>query len=153
MYTYYVLRTRGVNFRKIIVTSYLTNHFKNYSTYHSKNYLLDPWFITGLFDAKGSFVITIIYNIRYKSGWFVQAIIQIKINEKDRALIKSIQDFFGGIGYVSKPNNTSRVEFRVSTLKDIINIIIPHFYNNPLITIKSSDYIFNKQVALLLLEK
>lgn len=55
----YVLPTRGVNFRKRIVTSYLTNHFKNYSTYHYKNYLLDPWFITGLFDAEGSFVITI----------------------------------------------------------------------------------------------
>lgn len=41
------------------------------------------------------------------------------------------------------------VEFRVSTLKDIINIIIPHFDNYPLITKKSSDYILFKQVALL----
>lgn len=35
-----------------------------------------------------------------------------------------MQDFFDGIGYVSKPNKTSMVEFRVSTLKYIINIII-----------------------------
>lgn len=46
------------------------------------------------------------------------------MHEKDRALIQSMQDFFGGIGYVSKPNKTSMVEFRVSTLKYIINIII-----------------------------
>jgi hypothetical protein len=45
------------------------------------------------------------------------------------------------------------VEFRVSTLNDIINIIIPHFDNYPLITKKSSDYILFKQIALLMLNK
>lgn len=48
---------------------------------------------------------------------------------------------------VSKPNNSAMVEFRVSALKDIIDIIIPHFYNYPLITKKSSDYIIFKQIA------
>jgi hypothetical protein len=55
--------------------------------------------------------------------------------------------------YVSKPNNTSTVEFRVSTLKDIINVIIPHFDSYPLITQKFSDYILFKQVVLLMLDK
>lgn len=75
------------------------------------------------------------------------------MHEKDRALIQSIQYFFGGIGYVSKPNNRAMVEFRVSTLNDIINIIIPHFDNFPLITKKSSDYILLRQIALLMLNK
>lgn len=75
------------------------------------------------------------------------------MHERDRALIQSIQDFFGGIGYVSKPNNTSTVEFRVSTLKDIINVILPHFDSYPLITQKFSDYILFKQVVLLMLDK
>lgn len=55
--------------------------------------------------------------------------------------------------YVSKPNNTSTVEFRVSTFKDIINVILPHFYSYPLITQKFSDYILFKQVVLLMLDK
>ena len=75
------------------------------------------------------------------------------MNERDRVLLQSIQDFFGGIGYISRPNNRSMVEFRVSTLKDIINIIIPHFDNYPLITQKLSDYILFKQVAFLMLNK
>lgn len=75
------------------------------------------------------------------------------MHERDRALIQSIQDFFGGIGYVSKPNNRATVEFRVSTLNDIINIIIPHFDNYPLITKKASDYFLFKQIALLMLNK
>ena len=36
--------------------------------------------------------------------------------ETDRALIQSMQDFFSGIGYVSKPNKTSMVEFRFSCI-------------------------------------
>ena len=75
------------------------------------------------------------------------------MHEKDRALIQSIQDFFGGIGYVSKPNNTSTVEFRVTIIKEIVDVIIPHFNSYPLITQKYSDYVLFKQIVLLMLNK
>lgn len=61
----------------------------------------------------------------------------------------SIQYFFGGIGYVSKVNNISTVEFIVSTLKDIVDVILPYFDNYPLITKKHSDYLLFKQIVLL----
>ena len=147
---------RNIKIRKRVVISSFVNQVRNYSaTNCSKNSLssCSPGFITGLFDAEGSFVVTILKNATYKTGWNVQARVQIKMHEKDRALIQSIQDFFGGIGYVSKPNNRAMVEFRVSTLNDIINIIIPHFDNYPLITKKSSDYFLFKQIALLMLNK
>ena len=47
------------------------------------------------------------------------------MHEKDRSLIQSCQDFFGGIGTISKPNSTSTVEFRVNTLKNLVEVIIP----------------------------
>jgi len=98
-------------------------------------------------------VVTILKNPRYKTGWNVQARVQIKMHEKDRVLIQSIQEFFGGIGYVSKLNNTSAVEFRVSTLKDLVGVILPHFDNYPLITKKHSDYLLFKEIVLLMLNK
>jgi len=114
---------------------------------------LAPLFITGLFDAESSFVITILKNSKYKTGWNVQARVQIKMHEKDRALIQAIQDFFGGIGYVSKPNKASTVEFRVSTLKDLVNVILPHFDKYPLITKKRIDYLLFKQIVSLMLNE
>jgi hypothetical protein len=75
------------------------------------------------------------------------------MQEKDRVLIQSIQEFFGAIGYVSKLNNSSAVEFRVSTLKDLVDVILPHFDNYPLITKKHSDYLLFKQIVLLMLNK
>ena len=101
---------------------------KNYCTGIENNYSIDPWFITGLFDAESSFVVTILKNPRYKTGWNVQARVQIKMHEIDRTLMEKIQEFFGGIGYISpKANNNLAVEFRVSTLNDIANVIIPHY--------------------------
>ena len=100
---------------------------RNYSTGIENNYSIDPWFITGLFDAESSFVVTILKNPRYKTGWNVQARVQIKMHEIDRTLMEKMQEFFGGIGYISKANNNLAVEFRVSTLNDIANVIIPHY--------------------------
>jgi hypothetical protein len=73
--------------------------------------------------------------------------------EKDRDLILQIQEYFGGIGYKSKPNKNSTVEFRVSTMKDIINVIFPHFDNYPLLTKKCLDYMFFKDIIKLMLKK
>ena len=138
---------------KKIARSYSTVANNNYTTNQSRNYSIDPWYITGLFDAESSFVVTILKNPRYKTGWNVQARVQIKMHERDRVLIESIQGFFGGVGYVSKLNNTSTVEFRVSTLKDLVDVILPHFNNYPLITKKHLDYILFKQIVLLMLNK
>nr|QDH07189.1 LAGLIDADG endonuclease [Ophiocordyceps sinensis] len=75
------------------------------------------------------------------------------MHERDRDLILKIQEYFGGIGYVSSPNKNSTVEFRVSTVKDITNVIIPQFDNYPLLTKKYSDYGFFKEIIKLMLEK
>jgi len=128
---------------------------RNYSTVCSycKNNSIDPWFITGLFDAESSFVVTILKNPRYKTGWNVQARVQIKMHERDRDLMTQIQKFFGGIGYISNPNKNTTVEFRVSTINDIVNVIIPHFDNYPLLTKKYSDYVLFENIIKLMLEK
>ena len=95
-----------------------------------KFYSISPLFITGLFDAEGSLVVSFSKNSRYKTGWSIQSIIQIKMHVIDTNLIQSIQDFFGGIGYVSNSTSTS-VEFRVSSIKSLVDIIFPHFDKYP----------------------
>ena len=82
------------------------------------------------------------------------------MHEIDRTLMEKNQEFFPqlcgsqrGIGYISKANNNLAVEFRVSTLNDIANVIIPHFDKYPLATKKQADYILFKEIILLLLNK
>jgi NADH:ubiquinone oxidoreductase subunit K len=126
---------------------------RNYSTNTHSKTSLDPWFVTGIFDAESSFVVTILKNPRYKTGWNIQARTQIKMHERDRDLILKIQEYFGAIGYVSNPNKNSTVEFRVSTMEHITNVIIPHFTNYPLLTKKYFDYVLFKKIVKLMSEK
>ena len=109
-------------------------------------------FISGFSDAEGSFVVTILKNPRYKTGWNVQARFQIKLHEKDRALLLLIQNYFDNVGYISKINDRSTVEFRVSDITSLNNIIIPHFENYTLITNKYKDFIIFKQIVSLMSE-
>jgi len=114
--------------------------------------VLNPSFISGFSDAEGSFVVTILKNPRYKIGWNVQARFQIKLHEKDRALLLLIQNYFDNVGYISKINDRSTVEFRVSDITSLNNIIIPHFENYTLITNKYKDFIIFKQIVSLMSE-
>lgn len=129
---------------------------RNYTTIDNNktnqdNKSLDPWFVTGLFDAESSFVVTILKNPRYTTGWYIQASLQIKMHEKDRALIESIKLFFCDKGNLS--NKANSVEFRISSLKDLVDVVIPHFDNFPLITKKYSDYLLFKEIVTLMKNK
>ena len=123
---------------------------RNYST--DRKITLNPLFVTGFSDAESSFVVTILKNPRYKIGWNVQARFQIKLHEKNRALLVLIQNYFQDIGYISKINNKSTVEFRVSDITSLKNIILPHFDKYPLLTNKYQDFIIFKQIVLLMSE-
>lgn len=123
---------------------------RNYSS--ERKIVLSPLFISGFSDAEGSFVITILKNPRYKIGWNVQARFQIKLHEKDRALLLLIQNYFGNIGYISKICDKSTVEFRVSDITSLNNIIIPHFEKYTLITNKYKDFIIFKHIVSLMSE-
>ncbi|VBB87383.1 Dod ND4L i1 grp IC protein (mitochondrion) [Podospora comata] len=114
--------------------------------------VLNPSFISGFSDAEGSFVVTILNNPRYKIGWNVQARFKIKLHEKDRALLLLIQNYFDNVGYISKINDRSTVEFRVSDITSLNNIIIPHFEKYTLITNKYKDFIIFKQIVSLMSE-
>nr|YP_010963375.1 NADH dehydrogenase subunit 4L [Harringtonia lauricola]WNK75964.1 NADH dehydrogenase subunit 4L [Harringtonia lauricola] len=133
---------------------YYSTNTNNNSVSKYDNSSIDPWFITGIFDAESSFVVTILKNPRYKTGWNVQARVQIKMHEIDRVLIENIRKYFGNIGYISKFNEKNlTVEFRVSTLNDIIDIIIPHFDKYPLKTKKHVDFLLFKNIVVLMKNK
>jgi hypothetical protein len=102
---------------------------------------LNPWFVTGLIDAEGSFNISIYRSNTYKLGWGFQAKFQINLHIRDLSLLLQLQQFFGGIGSIIKNKTRNEVIYSVSRLKDLITIIIPHFYKYSLLTQKAADFI------------
>ena len=63
---------------------------------------MNPFFITGLTDAEGSFSVSIKKNNSYKLGWSVNPVFTIGLHKKDLELLKLIQAYFGGVGNITR---------------------------------------------------
>ena len=115
---------------------------------------IHPYYVTGFSDAESSFIISIYKNNKKKSkrGWRVQPAFAIHLHIKDIDLLKSIQSFFG-IGVLVTDKTKNSVIYSVNNLEDIIYIIIPHFYNYPLLTKKYADFLLFKSAVFLLKDK
>ena len=104
-----------------------------------------PWFLTGFADGEGSFMIKTRKSSKYRLGWTVEPVFQIKLHGRDKELLISLQIYLGGAGTITRGGKDSAV-YMVRSLKQISNVIIPHFDKYPLITQKLGDYLIFKEV-------
>jgi hypothetical protein len=131
------------------------NNSRSYSTSSLSsinNELLDPWFITGLTDAEGSFVCIVRKSEGHRLGWRVEIVFQIALHKKDFELLKLIQIYFDGVGSIEK-SSESMLAFRVISLESILNKIIPHFNKYSLKTNKQADYLLFQKIVTLIQKK
>lgn len=134
---YSMLRYTLVGFERsyqIKIPSNFINFKRNFCTLESK---LNPFYVTGFVDGEGSFILTIIKDNKYKSGWRVACRFVISLHKKDLMLLDSIKEFFGtgSVLHMSKDS----AQYRVESLAGL-EIIINHFDKYPLITKKQADY-------------
>jgi len=111
---------------------------------------LDPWFITGLVDAEGSFMLGFFKSDTYRMGYQIQAIFKIALRSSDLDLLSQVQKFFG-LGKITKHGETSS-QYTVKSLKDL-ETIIAHFDNYPLLGQKWADYTLFKSAVQLIKDK
>lgn len=114
------------------------------------NNKLDANYITGFTDGEGCFYIGISPDKKYNTGYRVKLSFQIGLHEKDLALLKLI-NFYFGVGKISKLASNS-ILFRVSNM-DELKVIIDHFDRYPLISYKYKDYLLFKQAFELVQKK
>ena len=112
---------------------------------------LNPYWVAGFIDAEGSFMVSILKNLELKTGWRVKATLSISLHENDRMVLELIQKFFG-VGDITKQGKDS-VQFRVTSLPDLINVIIPYFDKFSLITQKRGDFELFKMVIEMMSRK
>jgi hypothetical protein len=101
---------------------------------------LNPNFITGFTDAEGSFTVTIYPDNLVKTGIRVNAGFKIGLNERDLDLLTKIQKFFGEIGKIYYNTALKSWTYTVANVRDLENVIIPHFIEYPLLTQKAADF-------------
>jgi hypothetical protein len=127
-----------------------STHRQDLITGTQKNFKLNPWFVSGLIDAEGTFYISIRKDNEYKLGWQIGAEFQIQLHKRDLNLLLELQDFFSGIGSISIGKTRQRVTYSVKSIKDITNTIIPYFTKYSLLTQKAADFaLFTKVVEII----
>ncbi len=110
---------------------------------NNKIITLDPYWTTGFIDAEGSFIISIIMDKKYKTGWRIIPSFEVQLHVKDKELIENLRSFFN-CGSIYSKNSFARLTIR--DLKAINDIIIPHFEKFPLITQKHADFLIWKMI-------
>ena len=126
---------------------------KAYSTNSKGSSKLNPYWVTGFSDAESTFSIEISKAENFLLGWKISPIFSIGLHSKDLALIEEIQSFFNGAGKIYLLNDSKMVFFRIKSVKDIVQYVIPHFDKYPLLTQKRADYLIFKQVIGLIQSK
>lgn len=122
-----------------------------FSNIHS-SFDLDPYFITGFADGESCFSFQFFKNNRLTVGWEVRPSFSVHLHKKDLTLLKQIQSFFAGVGSISVSKKETAL-YSVKSLKDLTNIIIPHFLQYPLITQKQADFLLFKSVIEIMNKK
>jgi hypothetical protein len=139
---------------KFIKKKKTVSRTQKFSTSLRHNYnKLDPNWVTGFSDAEACFSVEISKSETYKEGWRVRPIFSIGLHSKDLELIKKIQSFFNGKGKIYHEENSKVVSFRITSIKDLAQLVLPHFDKYPLFTQKQADFLLFKQVVGLVLRK
>lgn len=110
---------------------------------------INPWYITGLIDAEGSFTVNVKKDTKRKSNYILIHTLEIGLNIKDRALIESIR-YTLGVGNVYYKSKEKMYYWRVSSFGELHNVIIPHLTKYYLISQKRADFeLFSKIINLI----
>ena len=108
----------------------------------------DPQWISGFVSGEGNFDVRI-PKATNKIGYRVQLRFRITQHYRDIRLMKTIIKYLDSGNIYEYPNQNA-VSIVIVNFSDIINKIIPFFEKNPLLGIKTYDYLDWCQIALLM---
>lgn len=104
-----------------------------------KDYILNPWWVTGFCDAESSFSVSIQKSNSTVIGWTIAPCFIITLHKKDLELLKAIHKFFNYSGHINVGVN--RVDYKVRPRKDLA-IVIEHFKQYTLHTSKMVNFVY-----------
>lgn len=107
--------------------------------------LLNPHWITGFTDAEGCFCVKCYPSAGYRLKWRVQPVFQIKLHERNTILLNHIKQYFA-VGTLVK--NGKYTVYTVKSIKNLSDIIIPHFNTYVLLSKKLADFSLFKTNSL-----
>lgn len=116
---------------------------------------LDPQWIVGFVDGEGCFYVGVIKNKEMSSGYQIQPEFTVVQGDIDYQVLHSLKNYFGcGSVTVNRKDKTStRLQYRVKNLKDLIEKILPFFEKHQLKTKRKVEFQRFRTICLKLQKK
>lgn len=112
---------------------------------HGGGKKLEPWFVTGLIEAEGTFNAIISLDHRCgKNITRIRARFALSMKNEDQLLVQ-VYEYFN-CGNITK-NNEGMTVYTVQDINSLHNIIIPHFEKYNLLGTKALDFALFKEVV------
>jgi len=110
---------------------------------HGTIEITEDW-LRGFVDAEGSFYSSVTPNKTSALGYRVIATLSITQTVSEKPVLEAIKKYIG-CGFIKtkpakNPGGRAVCEYQVNAFKDILNVIIPFFNANPLLTTKNLNY-------------
>ena len=97
---------------------------------------LSPSYVSGFSDGDSSFHVSVLKKKVYKTGFQVLPVFTTQLHVKDLSLLLQIQSFFYGVGVITKKSIAESVIYSVQSLKELNDVIVPHFDKYPLLPVR-----------------
>lgn len=101
-------------------------------------------YFSGYVDGEGCFSVSFSKRPKLLSGWEVKPSFAIGQNS-DRAQVLNLMMKYFKCGHIRKDKKTLKYEVR--KLEDLLEIIIPHFLEHPMLSAKQKDFLKFKEIC------
>ena len=104
---------------------------------HSREFL--SAYISGYTDGEGCFTVSIAPRATLVVGWEVRPSFSVSQNGDRAEVLRLMQDFFG-CGSIRPDRSDRTLKWETRRLDDIVERVIPHFQQFPLLSSKRLDF-------------
>ena len=108
-------------------------------------------YVSGFVDGEGCFCVSFQPSLRHRFGWEVRPSFSVSQNADRSELLFGMREMWG-CGFIRPDRSDKTLKFEVRNIRDLVEKVLPHFEEYPLLSSKQMDVIRFGHVCRLILE-
>ena len=95
-------------------------------------------YLSGYVDGEGCFCVSINPSARHRFGWEIRPSFSVSQNADRAQVLEMMRDYFG-CGTIRPDRSDKTVKYEVRSVSDLVEKVLPHFEERPLLSGKQND--------------
>ena len=106
-------------------------------------------YISGYADGEGCYSVSFSRRRKFLVGWETKPSFSVSQNEERAQVLYIMQDYFKS-GFIRRDFSDKTLKYEVRSLENLIQNVIPHFEQYPMLSFKQKDFEFFKKICRLM---